>query len=104
MSNFRLPITSTSLAPSMRRRSASASLCANTRLKPPKTGLAASPKRAARRNERADIRALVNTSGTPRSRHVKIRFGQTSVSITTPTLGRQCFRNRRIDPTMSYGR
>ncbi len=101
MSNFRLPSTARLRAPSAPSRSASDGLCASTREKPPNTSRTAGPKREARRNERADMRALVSTSGTEARRHSSISVGQTSVSITSPSVGRQARRKRRTRCGMS---
>ena len=61
---------------------------------------------ASRRALRQDLsfkRALANTRGTPLRWQAAIRFGQTSVSISTPMAGRNCRRKRATAPGVSHG-
>ena len=75
------------------KRFASASVCARMRVNARAAGRISAGQRAAAVSDFGDRRAFASTVGTPRRTHAAIRFGQISVSITTPTTGRQCARN-----------
>ena len=87
MSYFRLPTTLTSRTPASRRRTASASVCASAAARLSNAGRSNASTRRPRRRLRSLMRALASRTGTPRAEAMASRFGQISVSISTPTAG-----------------
>ena len=103
MSNFRLPLTCTCGAPTSRRRAASASVCASTSAKCSTAGRITARSRSPLRRLFSLRRALASTMGTPCRSAACSRFGQISVSISTPTRGRNWRKKRFTTPGVSYG-
>ena len=103
MSYFRLPTTLTSRTPASRRRAASASVCASAAARLSNAGRSNASTRRPRRRLRSLMRALASRTGTPRADAMASRFGQISVSISTPTTGSAWRRKRRTAPGTSNG-
>ena len=84
-------------------RCASSSLCASTSATLSIAGRSTALKRRPRAKLLALRRAFASTIGTPAVRAASSRFGQTSVSISTPIAGRNRAKKRRIAPGVSQG-
>ena len=95
-SNFMFPATSTLARPSSRIRRASASVCATTQHKVSSAGRISERQRSPLRSDFCDSRALTSASGTRCATAAAHRFGQSSVSITMPSAGRQARRKRLV--------
>ncbi|KEH10109.1 hypothetical protein GY14_08765 [Delftia tsuruhatensis] len=66
-------------------------------------GRASGATRSAWPSDLSLSRALASASGTPSSRQMATRLGQTSVSMSTPTAGLNCCTKRRTAAGVSQG-
>ena len=102
-SNFKLPSTPSTLAPSCRKRSASACVWANTAVKPWYAGRDSQAKRCAWCMLLSLMRALTNSMGTFAWRHNATQLGHTSVSKTMAARGWKYCKNRCTTAGVSHG-